>query len=244
MLEETVTYFVKETPCKGFLTFDNSSELQRPGIILAHAWNGLDEFAKNKARDLARLGYVAFVADVYGNGKKANCDNEALELMTPLFLDRSLLQERIQGAYVAIQNCFLLDKNNIAAIGFCFGGLTVIELLRSGTPIKGAVSFHGVLGDTLGTQKAQTKNIAPNIKGSLLLLHGHDDPLVTPEEIERLQKELSEANIDWQMHIYGQTSHAFTNPYANDISKGLIYNKRSAIRAWGAMATFLKEIFI
>lgn len=243
MLEETVTYYVQDVPCKGFLVVDNSTETPRPGIIIAHAWRGLDEFAKKKARELVQLGYAAFAADIYGNGKKAHSDEEAMELMSPLFLNRALLQERLQGAYQALQQCTLCNPAKIGAIGFCFGGLAVIELLRSGTPIKGAVSFHGVFGNKLGNQIANTQPIASEIQGSVLILHGNDDPLVTSEDIISLKNEFSNAKIDWQMHIYSETSHAFTNPIASDIEHGLVFNKRSAERSWIAMQDFFKELF-
>ncbi len=244
MLEETITYYVQNTACKGFLTFDNTSEDQRPGIIIAPAWRGLDEFAKAKARDLARLGYVALAADIYGDAKKARSDEEALALMKPFFLDRKLLQDRIHGAYQAILETPTCQRHKVGAIGFCFGGLTVIELFRSGTPIKGAVSFHGVLGNSIGEEKAATVPLAKNIEGSLLVLHGHDDPLVTSQDIANLENELTEAKLDWQFHIYSNTSHAFTNPTLNDPNNGLVYNQRSAARAWKSMQNFFKEIFI
>lgn len=241
MLEETLTYYVKDTACKGFLAYDNTIEEQRSGILIAPAWRGLDDFAKGKARELARLGYTAFVADIYGNGKKAHNDEEAATLMTPLFLDRKLLQERIQGAYRALSQTPSCN-NNIGAIGFCFGGLTVIELLRSGTPVKGVVSFHGLLGNNFNNQPANTVPIASKISGSLLILHGNDDPLVSKEDIFALQNELTAAKIDWQMYIYGNTSHAFTNPQANDVTHGLVYNQKAAVRSWKSMQNFFKEI--
>ncbi|MFA6916586.1 MAG: dienelactone hydrolase family protein [Parachlamydiales bacterium] len=242
MLEETLTYYVRDTACKGFLAYDNTIEEQRPGIIIAPAWRGLDDFAKGKARELARLGYAVLAADIYGNGTKAHNDEEAAKLMTPLFLDRKLLQERIQGAYRALLQCPACSED-IGAIGFCFGGLTVIELLRSGTPVKGVVSFHGVLGNTFYGETAHTVPIASKIIGSILLLHGHDDPLVSKDDITSLQNELTSAKVDWQMHIYGNTSHAFTNPNANDTAHGLVYNQKAALRSWKSMQNFFKEVF-
>lgn len=242
MLEETLTYYVRETPCKGFLVYDNTIEEQRPGIIIAHAWRGLDDFAKLKARELARLGYVAFAADLYGNGTRARTDEEASSLMQPLFVDRKLLQERVQGAFRTISQYPACD-GNIGGIGFCFGGLAIIELLRSGAPVKGVVSFHGVLGNMLNGLVARTVPIAPKVLGSILILHGHDDPLVSQEDISSLQKELAAANVDWQMDIYGHTSHAFTNPHANDLAHGLVYNQKAALRSWKSMQTFFKEVF-
>ncbi len=244
MLEETLSYQSGNVLCKGFLAFDNTVDELRPGIVIAHAWKGLDDFAKGRARELARLGYVAFVADLYGQGKIARHDDEAAALMLPLFLDRSLLQQRMIDAYHTLKECAAYNPKKTGAIGFCFGGLAAIELLRSGTPINGAVSFHAVLGRSLGGQQARIPPLAQGIKGSLLALHGYDDPLVSKEDLDHFEREFTEGGVDWQLHIYGQTSHAFTNPVANDTAKGLIYNQRSSIRAWKSMQNFFKEIFI
>lgn len=243
MLEETVTYQSGETLCKGFLVYDNTIEEQRPGILIAHAWRGLDDFVKSKARELARLGYTAFAADIYGQGKQAYTDEEAFALMKPLFLDRRLLQLRMQSAYQTLRGFPSCHPQRIGAIGFCFGGLAVIELFRSGTPVRGVVSFHALLGSALGDLQAETVPIADGIKGSILAQHGHDDPLVTPEDIACFQSELTRAEVDWQFYVYGRTSHAFTNPHANEPGKGLIYNQKSSTRAWRSMQAFFKEIF-
>lgn len=243
MLEEKHTYYVGDLPCKGLLVYDNTIEEQRPAILIVHTWKGQDEFIWARAREIARLGYIAFAVDMFGNGKRARSDEEAAELITPLFLDRQLVRDRIQGAYQHLIECHACDPQNIGAIGFCFGGLVVIELLRSGCPISGVVSFHGVLGHSLADKKAKIIPNAPKIHGSLLVLHGYNDPLVSQEDIEYLEKEMTAANVDWQIHVYGNTSHAFTNPQINDPVHGLVYNQKSAMRAWRSMQNFFKEIF-
>lgn len=243
MHEETYYYQAEELPCQGFLCYDETlSPGQRPGILLVHTWLGLDPFMKDKARLLAQQGYVAFCADLYGEGRVASNEEEAASLMSPLFLDRSLLRSRIACAYEAVAKLSTVDSEAIGAIGFCFGGLTVIELLRSGLPVQGVVSFHGVIGATLGDRKAKLAPARP-FKGSLLLLHGHEDPLVTSEEIAAIEREMTLAQIDWQLHVYGQTSHAFTNPDAHSPEKGLQYQERSAKRAWCSMELFFEKLF-
>ena len=147
------------------------------------------------------------------------------------------MQKRIIASYETLIKQPGVDKSRIGAIGFCFGGLTVIELLRSGTPVKSVVSFHGVLGNA----GAKTVPIATNIKGSILILHGYDDPLESTSDVLNTQKEFNEAGIDWQMDIYGHTSHAFTNPQSHDIVKGLIYNEKANKRSWIAMKNFFEE---
>ena len=242
MHTQTISYTHAGTTFKGFMATANLS-IKRPVIIIAHAWRGQDDFARNKAIELAKLGYVGFAADVYGDGKEVQTNEEAAALMTPLFLDRKLLQERINAAYATACQQDCVDQHNVGAIGFCFGGLTVIELFRSGTPIKGAVSFHGVLGNSMGPHKAATVPISKDIKGGLLILHGHDDPLVTANDIQMMQEELTRAKVDWEMVIYGHTSHAFTNPEANDPELGLVFQSKSNQRSWIAMKDFFKEIF-
>lgn len=243
MHKETVSYREGSTELLGHLVYDKKSNEKRPAVIIAHAWRGLDQFAKNKAEELAALGYVAFCADLYGAGKTAATNEEALALMSPLYQDRELLQSRIKAAYSLISSHPLVDKANIGGIGFCFGGLTIIELFRSGVDLKGVVSFHAVLGTEKGEMHAKTMPIAKNIKGSILILHGHDDPLVSAGDIKAIQDELTEANIDWQMHIYGGTSHAFTVPQANDKTLGLIFNPKASARSWQSMVQFFNEVF-
>ncbi len=237
MNEKTIPYQAKGVQSEGFLVYNDQVRTPCPGVIVAHAWRGQDDFARNKARELAKLGYIGFAADIFGNRKTASNDEEADALIKPFVVDRKLLQSRMIAAYETLINQAGVDQSRIGAIGFCFGGLSVIELLRSGTPVKSVVSFHGVLGNT----GAKTVPIAKNIKGSILMLHGYEDPLVPINDVLNIQKEFNDAGIDWQMDIYGHTSHAFTNPQAHDTKKGLIYNEKINKRAWLAMKNFFEE---
>jgi dienelactone hydrolase len=243
MIREEISYDSHGKVLEGYLCHNEGITHKRPGIVIAHAWYGLDDFAKAKAEQLARLGYVALAADIYGIGRTAETDEEADQLMAPLFLDRAVLQERIVAAYEQLKAHPLVDPKRVGAIGFCFGGLTVIELLRSGVDVAGVVSFHGVLGDHRGEQTAKTVPISPKASGRILLLHGHNDPLVTSQDIHRLQNELTASRIDWQMVIYGHTSHAFTNPWANNTAAGLVYQEAADRRSWQAMQAFFSELF-
>lgn len=243
MKQETEFYKIDNQTFKGHWAFPEGEAHKRPAIIIAHAWMGQDHFARHKAEELAKLGYIGFAADVYGEGKTATNAEEAEKLMLPLFENRALLQKRIRGAFDVVRKHPEVDSENIGGIGFCFGGLTIIELLKSGADIKGAVSFHGVLGTEMKSVKAKTVPIAQGIKGSLLVLHGHEDPLVSAQDIANFQKEFTEAKVDWQMNIYSHTSHAFTNPEAHDHQHGLIYQPRSSERAWWAMIHFFSERF-
>lgn len=237
MKQETFSYKIDDQNYKGYLSTNDPSK-KRPAIIVAHAWMGQDAFARNKADELAKLGYVGFAADIYGNGVEVDNAKDASALMNPLFQDRALLQKRMKGAYETIKNHPSVDSSKIGGIGFCFGGLAIIELFRSGVDLKGVTSFHAVLG----SKGAKTVPIAKNINGSLLMLHGYNDPLVSTDDLLSTQKEFDDARVDWQMHIYGHTSHAFTNPQAHDMAQGLIYNEKSSDRAWQAMTNFFQKI--
>lgn len=243
MHTEAIEYQCKGVKLKGHLAWKNNSAIKRPAVIVAHAWKGQDDFARQKACALAELGYVGFAADLYGNGIEVKSNEEAQKLMLPLFLDRALLRERINAAVEAIKSNPLVEPSTIAAIGFCFGGLAVIELLRSGADVRGVVSFHGTLGNSLGEHKAKLAPLAKKINGALLMLHGHDDPLVSSTDVLSIQEEFTKANVDWQMHIYGQTMHAFTNPEAHDERSGLMFNVKANRRSWETMSNFLEEIF-
>jgi dienelactone hydrolase len=241
--KQAIDYECGNVTCHGVAYWDASIQGKRPAVLVVHAWRGQDDFARERAMELARKGYVAFAVDLYGNGISVANNEDAAALMAPLFLDRSLLRSRIIAAYKSLAALPTVDPERIAAIGFCFGGLTVIELLRSGVRLRGCVSFHGILGDNLGDMHAVTAAPAKKINGALLILHGNDDPLVSQGDIDNIRDEMSHAGVDWQFHIYGNTYHAFTNPVANDSKGPFLYNARVAARAFASMESFLTEIF-
>ncbi len=237
-----VTTHLHNVTFKGYLAkplVTDPTKLQ-PGVLIAHTWRGLDEFIIKKADALAKLGIVAYAADLFGEGKVATTDEEAFSLIAPLFVDRLALQERMNAAFSVLKEQPQVAKDRIGAIGFCFGGLSAIELLRSGADVKAIVSFHGVLGNELGGHKAK---LAPSkqMLGSALILHGNDDPSVTDKDIAAIRAEFTKAKIDWQFHVYGNAMHAFTNPLANSPENGLLYNRSADHRSWIAMQNFFKE---
>jgi dienelactone hydrolase len=242
MHEEKLDYRQDNTQLKGHLVYDPKREGKLPAVLVAHAWRGQDQFARNKAKQLAKLGYVGFAIDVYGEGKSVESNEEAAALMLPLFKDRATLLGRLRAAYYAISMHPKVDSTRIGGIGFCFGGLCIIELFRSGIDLKGVVSFHAVLGNQIHDTKANTLPIAKEIKGSILMLHGHDDPLVSQQDLTDRETEFTQANVDWQLHIYGHTAHAFTVPKANDKSLGLMYNPKAEKRSWQAMKNYFHEV--
>lgn len=220
---------------KGFLAYEAAGG-KRPAVLVAHDWSGRNEFACQKAQMLAKLGYIGFALDMYGDGRTGNTTEERSALMQPLASNRKLLRERMRAAFDAVAAMPEVDNSRIAAIGFCFGGLCVLDLARSGAPVKGVVSFHGLLSqpDNLPNQTIQAK---------VLVLHGYDDPMVKPAQVNDFCQEMTEAKVDWQVHQYGHTQHAFANPQAHDEKLGTIYNPVAERRSMQAMTNFLQEIF-
>lgn len=215
---------------------------KRPAILVSHAYMGQDDFAREKAAWLAELGYVGIALDIYGDGKVTNDPNEAGALMAPLFENRQELQNRMQAAFQSLNQLPFVDTSKVGIIGFCFGGLASIELLRSGANLKGTCTFHSVVADA---KFGITAKRPPNktMHGAFLLLHGSDDPLNTWQDLEKLAKELNEGKVDWEFDLYGHTVHAFTNPQANDKNSGLVYDPKIAKRAFTKMELFFKEVF-
>ncbi len=235
LITENIPYIHKNQTFLGQMAYKKTNQ-KIPAVLVAHAWGGRDEFACKKAQMLADLGYIGFALDMYGDGKTGQNTEENSLLMGPLIADRELLRDRILAAFEKVKNLPMVDSTKIGAIGFCFGGLCVLDLARSGADVKGVVSFHGLLKNP----KIPGKN---SIKAKILALHGHDDPMVNPTEAQDFMSEMTEAKADWQMQIFGNTMHAFTNPLANDRSFGTVYNEKAAERSFKSMRTFFEEVF-
>ena len=232
----TVEYKHRDTLLEGVVAVDSASSQPRPVVLVSHAWGGRDEFAIQKARDLARLGYVGFALDLYGQGKLGTSKEENSALMAPLLEDRLLLQARMESAIQAAASQPESDAKKVAAIGYCFGGLCVLDLARTGAGVVGVVSFHGLFtppGNTAGRK----------IKSRVLVVDGYDDPMAQPDAMVALASELTEAEADWQIHAYGGATHAFTNPAAADPDFGTVYSESADKRSWRAMTDFLNECF-
>jgi len=229
-------YHDGEQELYGYLAYDEPKDKPRPAVLVVHDWTGRNDFACQKAELLAEMGYIGFAADMYGLGRLGETVDEKQALMQPLVNDRRLLRGRINAALDALVGMAEVDNQRIAVIGFCFGGLCALDLARSGANIAGVVSFHGLLN--------KPKELANHaIKARVLVLHGYDDPMVPPEQVNAFCKEMTEAKVDWQVHMYGHTQHAFTNPNAHDKNLGTIYNPKAEHRSWRAMTDFLQELF-
>jgi dienelactone hydrolase len=234
---ETVEYKQGSTTLEGYLAYDQSIQGMRPGVLIVHEWNGLGDYVKMRADSLAKLGYVAFCADIYGKGVRPTTPDEMAKQAGIYRSDRPLMRARAVAGLDELRKNKLVDPKRIAAIGYCFGGGVVLELARSGAEIAGVVSFHGNL-DTPNPQDAQ------NIKCRVLAMHGGDDPFVKREQVNAFWDEMTKANVDWQLVVYNEAVHGFTNPAnGNDPSKGAAYNDKADHRSWEEMRRFFNDIF-
>ncbi len=234
---EAVEYRHVDVVLEGYLAYDDAVEGHRPGVLVVHEWKGLGDYAKRRAEQLAQLGYVAFAIDMYGKGVYATTHEEAAALSGAYRQDRRLMRDRARAGLDVLARQPLVDPERLGAIGYCFGGMTVLELARDGAPLRGVVSFHGAL-DTPQPEDAR------NIKGSVLVCHGADDSFVKPEQVAAFQQEMRDAKVDWQFVAYGGAVHSFTVPEAgSDPTTGAAYHAAADHRSWEAMSRFFHEIF-
>ncbi|MDZ4713256.1 MAG: dienelactone hydrolase family protein [bacterium] len=231
-----VEYKIGDVTLQGYIAYDNSSSAKRPGILIVHQWKGLTDYEKMRARQLAELGYFAFACDMYGKEVRPTSNEEAGKQAGKFYGDPNLMRERVTAGLSELKMQPLVDANNIAAIGYCFGGSSVLELARSGADIKGVVSFHG--GLKTGSPGAG------NIKCKVLVQHGAIDPNVPDDDVINFKKEMEAFKVDYVISEYSGTVHSFTMESAgNDISKGSAYNENADKRSWSAMKNFFAEIF-
>ena len=234
---ETVEYTNGDVRLEGVLAYDDAAAGPRPGVIVVHEWKGLGPYAVRRAEQLAQLGYIALAADMYGKGVRAKDHTEAAALSGIYRSDRRLMRERIAAALDTLRRHPLADPQRVAAIGYCFGGTTVLELARSGADVVGVVSFHGAL-DTPNPEDAR------HIKGSVLVLTGGADPHVPPEQVVAFEGEMKQAGVHYRLITYEGAAHSFTVPEAgSDPSTGAAYNADADQRSWEAMKAFLQEVF-
>jgi dienelactone hydrolase len=241
LVTKTISYRQGDTELRGYLAYDDSvtSDKKAPGVLVFPEWWGMSSFVKGRADALAKLGYVAFAADMYGDGQVTTDHNKAKELATAV-AGKPVMGERAQAAYDQLIKTGLVDDSKVAAIGFCFGGACSQILAYSGAPIKGIVSFHGAL--IPASADAAKKNQA-----KFLILQGELDPLVPQEARTAFIKSMDEGKFDYQFLSYSGAVHAFMNPDADkakaDGLNGVGYDPEVAARAWAQMQLFFKEIF-
>ena len=221
---------------EGRLSWDDSVNEPRPGVLVSHTIAGRGPLEEGKADQLAALGYVAFALDLYGKGVRGETLDENRVLMNGQLADRAAMQRRLLSALKTMRAQPEVDESKVGAIGFCFGGLCVLDIARTGEDLAGIVSFHGLFGAPGNTQ-------GNHIRAKVLVLHGWDDPMATPDAVQSLATELTSMGADWQLHAYGNTMHAFTNPAANDTDRGTVYDADADRRSWQAMTNFFDELF-
>ncbi len=231
-----VEYQQGGTPLEGVLVWDDAVSRPRPGVLVVHQWLGLTDYEKHRAEMLAQLGYVAFCADIYGKDARPKGVSEAGPLSGKFKSNRALLRDRVNAGLEQLKKSELVDPKRIAAIGYCFGGTTVIELALSGAELNGVVSFHGGLD-------APNPAEAKNIKCKVLALAGADDPFQKPDDLAAFEKEMRDAKVDWEITFYGGAVHAFTQPDPGFSNPGARYNEKADKRSWQAMQDFFAEIF-
>ncbi|MEZ5358333.1 MAG: dienelactone hydrolase family protein [Candidatus Zixiibacteriota bacterium] len=237
VVTEVIEYMYDDAVLEGYLAYDNAITGKRPGVLVVHAWKGLGDYAKMRARMLAEMGYIAFAADIYGKGIRPTTNEEAAKQATIYRSNRPLQRSRVKAGLDVLKNHKLCDASRVAAIGYCFGGGTVLELARSGAELSGVVSFHGNL-DT------PDPSVAQNIKCKVLVCHGADDPHVPFTQVQGFMEEMSAAKVDYQFIAYGGAVHAFTEKAAgNDPSIGVAYNADAERRSWDHMKLFFAELF-
>jgi dienelactone hydrolase len=237
--EETVTYKVDTNVLKGFAAYPEDSTIKHPAIIIVHEWWGMNDYVKSRARQLANLGYVAFAADMFGNGKVASDPKQATEFTGPFYKDPHLAIAYIDAALKEVKKYKQTDVNNIAAIGYCFGGYIVLNAAKLGADLKGIVSFHGGLGGVPADKSL--------LKAKLLICHGDSDKFVSQKDVDAFRRQMDSIKADYTYKSYANATHAFTNPASTETGKKfkmpIEYNAKADTDSWNDMLTFFKQIF-
>jgi dienelactone hydrolase len=233
-----VDYRADTVNLRGYLVERENGNGQRPGVLVFHEGLGLGDFALARARRLAELGCVALAADMFGDRRQARNVQEVAALVGGMRNQPEMLRGRGRAALATLAALPQVDAKRIAAIGFCFGGTVVLELARDGADLKAVVSFHGVLTTSLPAAPGE-------VKSSVLVLTGVDDPLAPAEQVAAFEEEMRAANVrDWQVISRGNTLHGFTNPAADgSMLRSALYNEQADRRSWTSMRNLLDEVF-
>jgi dienelactone hydrolase len=232
---QTVDYKQGSAVLEGWLIYDTAAHGKRPGVVVYPAYWGPSAHEKDVAEKLARMGYVAFVADIYGKGIRPDTPQAAGAESAKYAKDnRPLMLQRALAAFDQLRQSPMVDASKIAAVGYCFGGAPALDLARSGAPLVDIVTFHGSL--------ATPNPGASKIKGHVLALHGAADPIVNGQAVAAFEKEMTEGSVDWQVVLYGGVMHAFTdNTHPSNPSHGTKYDAVADKRSWRAMTDLFKS---
>jgi dienelactone hydrolase len=237
---KAVEYKAGDVTLKGYIAYDNAIKGKRPGVIVIHEWWGLNNYPKKRAEMLAKLGYVALAADMYGDGKLAENPGDAQKFAGESMKDVNLLKSKFLAAMDFLKQDEHTDPTQIGAIGYCYGGGVVLNMARAGVDLKGVVSFHGSLGAVIPAQKG-------NVKAKLLVCSGAADKFISAESVETFKKEMKDADADLKYIAYEGATHAFSNPDATALGKKfnmpIAYNEKADKGSWSEMQKFFKSIF-
>jgi dienelactone hydrolase len=237
--EATVSYSADTVNMNGYVAYNGASENKRPVVLVIHEWWGLNDYTKSRVRQLAELGYLAFAVDFYGNGAQADNPTLAGEMATPFYKDPMMAKTRFDAALAKVKTMVQADTNNIAAIGYCFGGAQVLNIARLGSPLKGVVSFHGNL---IGVPLDQAK-----LTANVLVCHGNADPFVPQTEVDLFKKQMDAIGATYTFKGYDNAMHAFTSPSATETGKKfgipVAYNAAADTASWNDMKQFFGTIF-
>ena len=223
----------------GYIANEETIPGQKPVVMVCHAFEGCSQLMHEHAEKLAQMGYIGFAIDMYGDGIVETTFDECVNQFMRFNKDRGFLQKRIQAAFATAKALPQANSQKIAAIGFCFGGMCVLDLARSGADINGVVSIHGVFKQPEGLKDHK-------ITAKVLALHGYDDPQTSPEQIKDFMEEMERKSADWQFHFFSHTKHAFTDPNAEKLGPpemGRVYNGVSTKQTWDYIKSFLEEVF-
>lgn len=233
-------YKFQDAVMKGYLAYDESTKVKRPGILVVHEWWGLNDYARRRARMLAELGYTALAIDMYGGGKQAMHPDDAKKFSSEASKNVDVSQGRFLAAMDFLKQQMTVDSTRIAAIGYCFGGGVVLNMARQGIDLKGVASFHGSLTAAKPAQPGQ-------VKAKVLVLHGGDDKFIPPDQIDAFKEEMKSAGADFKFISYPGALHSFTSPEADELGRrfgmAIAYHPEADKKSWDELKGFLKTIF-
>ncbi len=237
--EETVTYKLDSSTRNNFVVYDENIEGKRPAVLVIHEWWGLNDYAKMRARELAKLGYIAMAVDMYGDGKMGDDPDAAGKLATPFYMKPETAKPIFDAALEKLKAFTQTDATKVGAIGYCFGGAQVINLAKMGEDLKGVVSFHGNL-----MVMPANKDL---LKAQVLVCHGAVDPFVPQTEVDQFKKQMDSIGAKYIFKAYDSATHAFTNPNATALGEKfkipVKYNAAADTASWNDMKTFFNQVF-
>ncbi len=238
---EQVSYQIDGVDFTGYIAYDTTKAGKRPGVIIVHEWWGHNDYVRQRADQLAAMGYTAFALDMYGKGTTASHPDDAMKFMMDSFNNMDRSQKRFIAAKTLLENHPSTFSNQTAAIGYCFGGGVVLQMARNGLDLKAVASFHG----NLATHPSAAK--PGQVKAKLLVMHGADDPLTPTEQVQAFKQEMNAAKVDYDFIAYPNAVHAFTNKAATKLGEQfglpLAYNAQADQQSWARLDKFLADVF-